>query len=155
LLAPISAERVNLISAPLIARQRGWKVAERKNPEQQEYGSLLTVTLDTTTGGTTIGGTAMRNEVHIVRVDEYWLDMVISAVPYLLFVEQQDIPGSIGAVGTIAGQHDINISFMQVGRLGARARAMMIIGLDDPVPPEVLDKIKALEQINTARLVKL
>ena len=155
LLAPISAQRVNLISAPLIAQQRGWKVAERKSPEQQEYGSLLTVTLDTTTGGTTIGGTTMRNEVHIVRVDEYWLDMVISSVPYLLFVEQQDMPGSIGAVGTIAGEHDINISFMQVGRLSARGRAMMIIGVDDPVPPDVLDKIIALEQIDTARLVKL
>jgi hypothetical protein len=58
-------------------------------------------------------------------------------------------------VGTIAGRNDINVSFMQVGRLSPRGRAMMIVGLDDPMSPEVLEEICALKQIDTARLVKL
>jgi D-3-phosphoglycerate dehydrogenase len=70
-------------------------------------------------------------------------------------VDNQDQPGTIGAVGTIAGRHNINISFMEVGRLTLRGMAMMVLGLDDPVPPAVLGKIKALPQINNARLVKL
>ena len=96
----------------------------------------------------------MRNEVHIVRINDYWLDMVLTG-PYLLFVEQQDRPGSIGAVGTICGRNDINISFMQVGRLSPRGRAMMILGLDDPAPPDVLAQIRALDFIEAARLVRL
>ena len=62
---------------------------------------------------------------------------------------------SIGAVGTIAGQHNINISFMEVGRANLRGRAMMVLGLDDPVPPAVLEEIRALPQIHTARMVTL
>ena len=154
LLAPVSSERLNLINAPYIAQERGLKVTEQKSVAAQEYGSLLTVTLETTSGGTSLAGTSMRNEVHIVRVNNYWLDMV-PTVPYLLFIEHQDQPGSIGAVGTITGQNDINISFMEVGRLNLRGRAMMILGLDDPVPPQVLEEIKAIRHIDTARLVKL
>ena len=79
----------------------------------------------------------------------------VPTVPYLLFIDNPDQPGSIGAVGTVAGRNNINISFMEVGRLSPRGRAMMVIGLDDPVPPEVLAEINALPQIHDARLVKL
>ena len=130
------------------------KVMEQKTISAQAHGSLITVSLNTTTDGITLGGTSMRGEVHIVQVNDYWLD-VVPSVPYMLFVEQRDQPGSIGAVGTIAGKYDINISFMQVGRMSAREGAMMVLGLDDPIPPQVLDEIRALHQIDTARLVKL
>jgi L-serine deaminase len=76
-------------------------------------------------------------------------------VPYLLFVDNQDRPGSIGAVGTIAGRHNINISFMEVGRISPRGRAMMVLGLDDPMPPSVLEEIRSMPNIHSARLVKL
>ena len=55
----------------------------------------------------------------------------------------------------LAGRHNINISSMEVGRLNPRGMAMMVIGLDDPVPPPVLEEIKALPQIINARLVTL
>jgi D-3-phosphoglycerate dehydrogenase len=118
------------------------------------YASLVSATLDTTEGGITLAGTSMRNEPHIVKVNDYWLDIVPS-VPYLLFVDNLDQPGSIGAVGTVAGHHNINISFMEVGRLNLRGLAMMVLGLDDPVPPHVLEEIRALPQIHHARLVRL
>ena len=60
----------------------------------------------------------------------------------MLFVDNRDQPGSIGAVGTIAGRHNINISFMEVGRLNLRGQAMMVLGLDDPMPNHVLEEIK-------------
>ena len=154
LLAPVSGQRVNLINAPILAQQRGLKITEQQSVAAPEYGNLITVTLETAGGGITIGGTSMRNEVHIVRINDYWLDMVPS-VPYLLFVKQRDQPGSIGAVGTIMGQKDINISFMMVGRLSTRGDAMMVLGLDDPVPPEVIEDVKALKQIDGARLVRI
>ena len=154
LLAPTTSDRVNVINAPGLAQQRGLKLGERKSGPSPEYGSLLTATLETTEGRMTLGGTSMRNEVHIVRVNDEWLDLVPST-PYLLFVEQQDRPGSIGAVGTVTGNHDINISFMVVGRQSPRGRAMMIIGLDDPVPPPVLEEIRSLSQIERARMVRM
>ena len=73
----------------------------------------------------------------------------------MLFVDNQDQPGSIGAVGMIAGRHNINISFMEVGRLALRGRAMMVIGLDDPVPSAVMEEIQALGHIHNVRLAHL
>ncbi len=154
LLGPVSTGQVNLINSPLLAQARGLNVTEQQNVVAHEYSSLVSATLETTEGGITLAGTSMRGEAHIVKVNDYWLDMVPS-VPYLLFVENIDQPGSIGAVGTVTGKHNINISFMEVGRLSLRGRAMMVLGLDDAVPPGVLEEIQALPQIPTARLVTL
>ncbi len=154
LLDPVSAERVNLINAPVMASRRGLKVTEQKESMASQYSNLITATLNTATAATTIGGTAMRDETHIVRVNHYWLD-IVPTVPYLLFIEHRDQPGLIGAVGTITGRNDVNISFMEVGRLTARGEAMMILGLDDPMPDPVLDEIRTIPHIESARIVKL
>ncbi len=154
LMGPVSEERVNLINAALVARRRGLTVTEHTGAGAPEYASLLAVTLRTTAGDMTLAGTSLRNEVHVVRVNEYWLDMVPS-VPYLLFIEHNDRPGSIGVVGTITGRNDINISFMEVGRLSPRGPAMMILGLDDPVPGPVLEEIRSVGHVSSARLVRL
>ncbi|MFQ5860225.1 MAG: phosphoglycerate dehydrogenase [Dehalococcoidia bacterium] len=154
LLQPVSAERVNLINAPVMAEQRGLKTAEQKESAVGEYASLLTATLKTSAGTLALGGTLMRSEVHIVRVNDYWLDMVPS-VPYLLFIEHRDQPGMIGAVGTITGQNDINISFMEVGRLSPRGGAMMVLGLDDPMSDTALEQVRSLPHIDSAKVVKL
>lgn len=154
LLTPVTSEHVNLINAPLLAQQRGLSITEQKNSEASEYTSLITVTLKTTGDDITLAGTSLRDQPHVVKVNNYWLD-IAPAVPYLLFVDNPDHPGSIGAVGTVAGRHNINISFMEVGRLSPRGRAMMVLGLDDPVPPQVLKEIQSLPDIHSARLVQL
>ncbi|PKB73433.1 MAG: phosphoglycerate dehydrogenase [SAR202 cluster bacterium Io17-Chloro-G7] len=153
-LGPVTTGQVNLINASRLAQERGLSVTEQQNSVAQEYTSLISATLETTEGRITLTGTSMRNEPHIVKFNEYWLDIVPN-VPYLLFVDNQDQPGSIGAVGTVAGRHNINISFMEVGRLNLRGRAMMVLGLDDEVPPNVMEEINALSHIYNARLVKL
>ena len=145
---------MNLINAPFLAQQRGLSLNEQNNEAAAEYASMITATLETTGGSTTVAGTSMRDEAHVVKVNDYWMDITPSA-PYMLFVDNQDQPGLIGAVGTVAGRHNINISSMEVGRLNLRGMAMMVIGLDDSVSPQVLDEIRALPQIINARLVTL
>ena len=154
LLSPTTDERVNEINANLIAQRRGLRVSERKGGRAQEYGNLLTITVHTGAGATTIAGTSMRGQPHVVRVNQYWLDLVPS-VPYLCFIEHGDMPGMIGAVGTITGRNDVNIAFMEVGRLDIRGKAMMVLGLDDPVNARVLDEIRAVPHIDTAKVVRL
>ncbi len=160
LLGPVSMVNVNLINAPVLARERGWSVAEQSNRASREYASLISATLQTVSeggaqnGSLTIAATSMRNETHIVKFNDYWMDIVPNT-PYLLFVDNLDQPGSIGAVGTIAGRHNINISFMGVGRIRLRGQAMMVIGLDDPVPLPVMEEIRALSHISSARLATL
>ena len=154
LLAPVSTVNVNLINAPVLARDRGWNVTDQSNRVSREYASLISATLQTANSSLTIAATSMRNETHIVKFNDYWMDIVPNT-PYLLFVDNRDQPGSIGAVGTIAGHHNINISFMGVGRIQLRGHAMMVIGLDDPVPLPVMEEIRELSHIRTARLATL
>ena len=153
-LTPVISEHVNLINAPFLAQRRGLSITEEKSSEAAEYASLITVTLNTTEEGVSLAGTALRDGPRIVKFNDYWMD-VEPSTPYLLFVDNSDQPGSVGAVGTVAGQHNINISFMKVGRLSPRGRAMMVLGLDDVVPPKAMEEIQALSHVYSARLVEL
>ena len=154
-LGPVSSERVNLVNASLLASQRGLRVVEEKEEDGPEhYGSLVTVGMHTSQGTTSVSGTVMRGEPHIVKVDDYWIDIVPST-DYLLFTHHQDRPGLIGAVGTITGRHNINISFMEVGRLAPRGQATMVLGLDDPLPEPVLEELRAIPFIGTVKVVAL
>lgn len=154
LLGPISEERVNLVNANLIATQRGLKITEQKWPAAEQYGSLVTVEVETSVGKTVISAAYMRGESHIVRVNGYWID-IVAAGGYMLFTDHQDRPGMIGAVGTITGKYDINIGFMEVGRLEPRGRATMILGLDDLLPEPVLSEINALPNVYQTWVIRL
>ena len=154
LLRPVSSDRVNLVNAVHIASERGLKVSERAEPRTEHYGSMITVEVETSEGKTIISGTHMRSEPHIVRVGNYWVDIVPTRA-HLLFTDHHDSPGIIGAVGAIMGKHDVNIAFMQVGRLEARGRATMILGLDEPVPPAALDDIGQIPNVFQAKAVQL
>ena len=144
---------MNAINAPLIASARGLEVSEQKQRIEGEYSSLITAVLNTSQGQLLLSGTSSRDEVHLVRFNEYWLDIVLTG-PYLLFVDNDDRPGSIGAVGTVAGRHNVNINFMEVGRVDLRGRAMMVLGIDDYVPNAMLEEMRDLQQIHSVRLVR-
>ena len=154
ILGPISEERVNLVNANLIASQRELRITEQKGPATEQYGSLVTVEMETSSGKTAVSGAYIRGETHIVKVDGYWIDIVATG-GYMMFTDHQDQPGMIGAVGTITGKHDINIGFMEVGRLEPRGRATMILGLDDPMPELVLNEIRALSNVYQVKVVQL
>jgi D-3-phosphoglycerate dehydrogenase len=154
LLESVSEERVNIINASLIAQSRGLKILEQKSVQCQNYAGLITVEATTSAGGTTVAGTVLRDEVHIVKVNNYWLDLVPTG-GYFMFCDHLDRPGLIGAVGMLTGKADINISSMQVSRLKARGPALMVLALDEPLPETYRQQLLATPDIYTAKVVKL
>jgi len=154
LLEEISEERVNLVNANIVAAQRGLTVVEQKEATCENYASLITVEVTTSTGVTTVAGTVMRGESHIVRVNDYWIDIVPTG-GYFLFSDHRDRPGLIGAVGKITGDADINISYMHVSRLKPRGQALMILALDEPLPEAQCQQILAIPDVYSAKVVKL
>lgn len=154
MLEAISEERVNMVNANVIAARRGISVVEEKIPTCENYTALLTIIAGTSSGTTTVAATVMRGEPHMVRVNDYWIDVVPTG-GYFLFADHRDRPGIIGAVGNITGNANINIHSMIVGRLKPRGQALMILALDKPLPEEVRKKILAIPDIKTAKLVKL
>ncbi len=154
LLESVSEEKVNLVNANLIASQRGLKVVEQERAECENYSNLITLEATTSSGVTTVAGTVMRGETHIVRVNQFWIDIVPTG-GYFLFSDHRDRPGLIGAVGKITGDADINISYMYLGRLKPRGQALMVLALDEPLPEEERQKILSIPDIKTAKVVKL
>jgi len=74
---------------------------------------------------------------------------------YLLVCENRDRPGMVGAIGTLLGKFDVNISFMNVGRHEKRGTALMVLTLDEAVTPEHLDEVRKIPDILSAKLVRL
>ena len=154
LLEGISEERINMVNAPIIAAQRGIKMVEQKETTCENYASMITLEVITDAGTTTVAGTVLRGETHIVRVDDFWIDIVPTG-GYFLFSDHRDRPGLIGAVGTITGKADINISSMLLARLKLRGQALMILALDEPLAEKQIQQILDLEDVHTAKVVKV
>jgi D-3-phosphoglycerate dehydrogenase len=154
LLETISNERVNLVNANVVANRRGITVVEEKNAACENYTSMVTLVATTPKGTTAVAATVLRGEPHIVRVNDYWVDIVPSG-GYFLFSDHLDRPGIIGAVGNITGTANININSMNVSRLKPRGQALMVLALDEPLSEKVLKQIKAVPDIADAKLVKL
>ena len=106
-----------------------------------------------TGGANYLAGAAVNGKVHLFRLNDFFLDTETSA-PYMVFTSHTDQPGMIGRVGTLAGEYDSNISFMEVGREAPRGAATMIVGFDDPVPDEMLEAIRSVAGVSSVKLVE-
>ena len=154
LLQQTSEDRINLVNVGLITAQRGLKISEEKEATCQNYSNLLTLEVNTNVGTTAISGTVRDSDIHIVQVNDFWMDIVPSG-GYFLFCDHLDRPGLVGTIGNITGKADINISSMHLSRLQPRGKALMILALDEPLGEEHLREILTLPGIYSAKVVKL
>jgi D-3-phosphoglycerate dehydrogenase len=155
LLEGISEERVNMVNCNLIAAKRGLTVIEEKEATCANYASLLTVEITTTIKVCAVAGTVMHNESHIVRINDYWLDIVPTPGSCFLFADHLDRPGFIGAVGKITGDANVNISSMHLGRLKPRGQALLVLTLDEPLPEKQQQQILSIPDVYSVKLVAL
>jgi D-3-phosphoglycerate dehydrogenase len=154
LLRTISEERVSLVNANLVAQSRGIRITEEKGPAHENYSNLVTVEAQTSSGTVVVSGTVLRGLPHVVQLNGYWADLDATSVPYLLLLENDDRPGRVGAVGSVLGDADINIAFMQVGRDRPRGRALMVLGLDEPISEAAQRALAAIPGIDSVRQVR-
>ncbi len=154
LLRPILGNGVNMVNAPLIAKQRGIRVIESKSEQSEGYISLIRLQLSGDKVETSASGTLIKSDApRIVMVNGY----PIEAEPegYMLFFTNYDRPGVIGRIGTILGDAGVNIAGMRLGRLKLGDLAIAILNVDSPVPADVLEEIRAMPNITYAKLVDL
>lgn len=154
LLQPVLAEEINMVNAAVVAKHRGLKVTERKTGQVNSYSNLITIQLDTACSSHIVAGTVLFGEPHLVRVDKYWVDVVLAG-GQMVFSYHRDRPGMIGHVGGVLGAANVNISFMAVGRLAPKGEALMVIGVDDPVGPDLVKKLLAVPDIHAIRTVTI
>jgi D-3-phosphoglycerate dehydrogenase len=154
LLQQASEETINLVNVGFIAAQRGLKISEEKEATCQNYSNLLTLEVNTNVVTIAISGTVRDSEIHIVQVNDFWMDIVPTG-GYFLFCDHLDQPGLVGTIGNIISKADINISSMHLSRLKPRGKALMILALDESLGEEQLQEILALPGIYSAKAVKL
>ncbi len=141
LLETSTTERVNLVNASTMAKARGIKVVERKISTAGAFASLLTVTGESDGHSATVAGTVANGEPHIVRLDEHAMDL--APADSMLITRHQDRPGTMGRIGVLLGEADVNISAMTLARSAPRADAFMVLALDDDVPAPIAEAIRA------------
>jgi D-3-phosphoglycerate dehydrogenase len=120
----------------------------------EEFADLLALEVRSDGSTLTLHGTlSARRQPRIVKIDKY----VVEAAPegYMLVIKNQDKPGIIGGLGTLLGQAKINIAGMSNGRESPGGMAITVFNIDNPVPPEVLERVKHLPHVVDAKLIKL
>jgi D-3-phosphoglycerate dehydrogenase / 2-oxoglutarate reductase len=149
-------EPVSFVNAPMLARERGVTVSEMRSTVSQDYVSLISLRAETDEGPLSVEGTIVgKNAERIMQVNDF--DIEVSPSPRMVFFNYVDRPGVIGRVGTILGQHDINIATMDVGRKpeGQGMEALMCLTVDTEVPAEVADEIARAIEAKRIRAVSL
>ena len=154
LLTPVMESAVNYVNAPVVARERGVKIVESKGERAGDFTSSITVRAKNGDKDLEIEGAIFGAKYpRIVRVNSFYLEAVPEG--YILILQNKDVPGVVGAVGTILGKHGINIAGMELGRSAKGGNAISFTHIDEVVSKKALDELMALPQIVSAELVKL
>ncbi|WP_435116095.1 phosphoglycerate dehydrogenase [Halolamina sp. C58] len=145
--------QVNAVNAPRVAEERGVDVTETKTRSSEDFRSLLTVTVGDGTDELAVSGTLFTGEEpRLVSIDGYRVD----ALPHghMLVARNEDAPGVIGLIGTVLGEHGVNIAGMYNARETIGGEALTVYSLDDDVPEDALaaltadDRIMAVQEID-------
>ncbi|AYV44856.1 phosphoglycerate dehydrogenase [Caulobacter flavus] len=147
-LKPMLAE-INMVSAPAVAKERGVTVSESRQEKSPTYDSLLRVTITTEKGKRAFAGTVIAGAPRVVEVKGMELDAGFS--PAMLYINNLDKPGFIGALGMLLGEAGVNIATFNLGRVSADEDAIALVGVDQAPDEALLGKIQALPHVKEAR----
>jgi D-3-phosphoglycerate dehydrogenase len=148
LLSPLM-DSVNMVNAPVIARERNIEVTEAKHERATDYQTLIRVTVNTEQGKLSVAGTLFGDKPRVVDVDGISVEAELGAS--VLFVKNKDKPGFIGALGRALAEHSVNIATFHLGRKGEGDDAVALINVDQPLSPEVVAKVQALPNMVQAK----
>lgn len=149
LLTPL-LEGVNMVSAPVIANQRGIEVSDARHDRQTDYQTLIRLTITTENQTRSVAGTLFGDDKpRLVNVKGVPMEAELSA--HMLYVNNDDRPGLIGGLGTVLGDAGVNIGTFHLGRTKPGGDAIALVQIDDEVSPEVLQAVANLPNVVQAK----
>ena len=146
-------DRVNMVNAPVIAREHGIKVIESKASRSSDYASTVTTRVRGCVDRLIAGAVFHGKQPRIVRID----DFILEAIPegHTLLLHNHDRPGVVGAVGMILGEAGCNISRMQLALQRERNEAAMLVNVDVAPSDAVMEQLRMLPHVISCQLVEL
>ncbi|MDU1442311.1 MAG: phosphoglycerate dehydrogenase [Clostridium cochlearium] len=156
LLDPVMADKVNYINAMIKAEEAGIGINHTNIcKHHNNYSNLITIKITNSAGNTfTLSGTiSNRNEGKLVEIMGYEVD--VKPTECMVFLQNYDVPGVIGHVGTFLGTEGVNVATMQVGRKLKGDKALMLLNVDDKVTQDTLLGLQKYDDILWAKFVQL
>ncbi len=143
---------VNMVSAPVVLKQKGIPLTESRRDTSPIYGSLIRIKVLTGGRWRTLAGVVNAGSAKIVEVKGMALEADFH--PVMLLINNLDKPGFIGALGTMLGNANINIATFHLGRQAAEQDAIAIVGVDQVVPEDIQQKLRALPHVRYVKVLK-
>jgi len=148
-------ERANLVNAVSAAEERGIRITERKKPDGTGGGNVLRMTFksgqqeNTVAASVQPGGVLRLREIDGIQVEAPLEGNVI-------YLRNLDVPGVVGRVGTVLGQHGVNIANFSLGRAqgGPEAKAVAVVQVDGDIPEKALEALRGIETILQAKAIR-
>jgi D-3-phosphoglycerate dehydrogenase len=150
-LRPMLAE-VNIVNAPMIAKERGVAIAETFRDDAENFESVIRLRIVTERQDRTVSGALFGQTPRIVEIKG--VEMEASFAPNMLYVSNADKPGFIGALGQTLGAANVNIATFNLGRSAPGADAIALLAVDDKVTDDVLARVAALPNVKQAKTLR-
>jgi D-3-phosphoglycerate dehydrogenase len=152
-------EEVNEVNAPAIAEERGIELTETKRTTAREFTDLVRVTVVSGEERARVVGTVLGHRARPHLLEAWGHRFNLQMEDYIALFRYRDVPGMIGRVGTIFGNHGVNIDSAAVGHVpddaGDDGLAVMVVTSDVPVAREIIDEIVASDGFVAGRAVAL
>jgi D-3-phosphoglycerate dehydrogenase len=134
------SQTVNMVNAPILAKERGLDVREIRHDREGDYHTLVAVTVGTASGERRVEGTLFGNRAPRL-VSIFGIPVEAELTGQMIYIVNTDAPGFIGALGTKLGENRINIGTFNLGRHDAGGEAVALVAVDDPITPEVAGQL--------------
>jgi len=148
-----AGDDVNTVNVRAMAEGLGLEVREVKSSEQTDFNEWLHVAVFSGESKTSAAGTFFGHTPRLVRVNSRPVEATPSGI--LLVLENDDVPGIVGRLGTLLGSHKVNIAGMSLSRNEAGGRALTVLNLDTAPDQKILDELLAIGNVHTARVIQL
>ena len=145
-------DSVNMVNAPVVARERNIEVSEVKHDRIEDYQSMIRLSVTTDAHTRDVAGTLFgTDKPRIVEVNGMRVEVELGG--HMLYVTNEDKPGFIGSLGTVLGEAGVNIATFHLGRTAPGADALAIVAVDERVPDAVLERVRRIPHVVQAELL--
>ncbi|NNE56915.1 MAG: phosphoglycerate dehydrogenase [Hellea sp.] len=145
---------VNMVSAPVFAKERGIKIKESYVDKAERAESLIRLAIATSDRKFAVVGTIYRGEPRLVRLFGVPVDAGFSE--HMVYIRNEDKPGFIGALGSILGENKVNIATFSLGRMDdGTPEAVCLVSVDSPISENIANEIRAVDQVKRVNVIAL
>jgi D-3-phosphoglycerate dehydrogenase len=151
-LRPMLAD-VNVVSAPVVAKERGIVIDEVLRAAEGDYDSLISVAVETEAGDFALSGAVFNDgKPRIVEIAGTRAEAEFA--PSMIYVSNEDKPGFIGRFATLLGEAGVTIATFALGRDAEGGSAVALVGIDGEVPAPVFALTRALPGVKRVKSLK-